>query len=60
LTPAKLSLTNNAGIMHCLPVRRNVELADEIIDGKNSLIQRQAGNRVIAAQTVLKRILQNL
>lgn len=42
LTPEKMKLTNNAGVMHCLPVRRNVELPDEIIDGPNSLIQRQA------------------
>jgi N-succinyl-L-ornithine transcarbamylase len=60
LTPEKMALTNNAGIMHCLPVRRNVELIDELIDGPQSLIMQQAGNRVVAAQTVLKRILQNL
>ena len=60
LTPEKMALTNKAGIMHCLPVRRNVELIDELIDGPESLIMQQAGNRVVAAQTVLKRILQNL
>lgn len=60
LTAEKMALTNNAGIMHCLPVRRNVELIDELIDGPQSLIMQQAGNRVVAAQTVLKRILQNL
>ncbi len=60
LTPEKMALTNNAGIMHCLPVRRNVELIDRLIDGPQSLIMQQAGNRVVAAQTVLKRILQNL
>ena len=60
LTPEKLSVTNNAKVMHCLPVRRNVELPDVIIDGPNSLIQQQAGNRVIAAQTILKRMLQTL
>jgi N-succinyl-L-ornithine transcarbamylase len=60
LTQDKYALTNNAGIMHCLPVRRNVELSDEMIDGPNSLIQRQAGNRVVAAQTVLQQILLNL
>jgi N-succinyl-L-ornithine transcarbamylase len=60
LTQDKYALTNNAGIMHCLPVRRNVELPDEMIDGPNSLIQRQAGNRVVAAQTVLQQILLNL
>jgi N-succinyl-L-ornithine transcarbamylase len=60
LTNEKLALTNNAKVMHCLPVRRNVELSDEIIDGPNSLIQQQAGNRVIAAQTVLKKMLKQL
>jgi N-succinyl-L-ornithine transcarbamylase len=60
LTPEKMNLTNNAGVMHCLPVRRNVELGDDIIDSANSLIQQQAGNRVIAAQTVLKSILKSL
>ena len=60
LTPEKLTVTSNAKIMHCLPVRRNVELPDEIIDGPNSVIQQQAGNRVIAAQTILKRMLQTL
>lgn len=60
LTPQKLTVTNEAKIMHCLPVRRNVELTDAIIDSDASLIQQQAGNRVIAAQTVLKKILESL
>ena len=60
LTNEKLKLTNNAQIMHCLPVRRNVELSDEILDGANSLVQQQAGNRVIAAKTVLKKMLEAL
>jgi len=60
LTKEKLKLTNNAKVMHCLPVRRNVELPDEIIDSDSSIIQLQAGNRVIAAQTVLKKILEGL
>ena len=60
LTPEKLAITSNAKIMHCLPVRRNVELPDDMIDGPNSLIQQQAGNRVIAAQTILNRMLQSL
>jgi N-succinyl-L-ornithine transcarbamylase len=55
----KLALTNNAKVMHCLPVRRNVELSDEILDGGNSLVTRQAGNRVWAAQTVLANILKS-
>jgi N-succinyl-L-ornithine transcarbamylase len=57
LTNEKLKLTNNAKVMHCLPVRRNVELSDEILDGPNSLVTQQAGNRVWAAQAVLSEIL---
>lgn len=55
----KLELTNNAKIMHCLPVRRNLELSDEQLDGENSLILQQSYNRLFAAQTVLKKILEN-
>lgn len=57
LTNEKLKLTNNAKVMHCLPVRRNVELSDEILDGANSIVTKQAGNRVWAAQAVLSEIL---
>jgi N-succinyl-L-ornithine transcarbamylase len=57
LTENKLSLTNNAKVMHCLPVRRNVELSDEILDSESSLVTTQAGNRVWAAQAVLSEIL---
>lgn len=53
-----LKESNNAKIMHCLPVRRNVELTDVLLDGPNSLVQQQAGNRVYAAQTVLKNLLE--
>ncbi len=53
----KLKNTNNAKVMHCLPVRRNVELSDEILDGPNSLVTQEASNRVWAAQSVLKAIL---
>lgn len=56
----KLDTTNHAKIMHCLPVRRNVELPDEIIDSPNSIIQLQAGNRVIAAQMVLRKMIEAL
>ena len=59
LTQEKLLQTNQAKIMHCLPVRRNVELPDEILDGAHSLITQQAGNRVWAAQAVLKAILSS-
>lgn len=59
LTNEKLKLTNNAKVMHCLPVRRNVELSDEILDGPNSIVTQQASNRVWAAQTVLSEILNS-
>lgn len=58
LTNEKLKITNSAKVMHCLPVRRNVELSDEVLDSKNSLILQQAENRLYAAQTVLKKILE--
>ena len=58
LTNKKLALTNDAKVMHCLPVRRNVELSDEILDGSNSLVTKQASNRVWAAQSVLASILE--
>jgi len=58
LTLDKLKQTNNAKVMHCLPVRRNVELSDEILDSENSLVTQEAGNRVWAAQAVLSEILK--
>jgi N-succinyl-L-ornithine transcarbamylase len=58
LTNQKLALTNNAKVMHCLPVRRNVELSDEILDGPNSIVTQEASNRVWAAQAVLSEILK--
>ena len=57
LDNAKLALTNRAQVMHCLPVRRDLELASEVLDGPQSLVIREAGNRVWAAQAVLKRML---
>jgi len=59
LTNKKLELTNQAKVMHCLPVRRNVELSDEVLDGPNSLVTQEASNRVWAAQVVLSEILKN-
>lgn len=56
----KLGLTNNAKVMHCLPVRRDLELSSEILDGPNSLVIKEASNRVWAAQVVLKRILESI
>ncbi len=60
LTNEKLQVTNGAKVMHCLPVRRNVELSDEILDSKNSLVTQQAGNRVWAAQAVISNILKTM
>lgn len=54
----KLKNSNNAKVMHCLPVRRNIELADDILDSENSLVIQQAGNRVWSCQAVLKNILE--
>jgi N-succinyl-L-ornithine transcarbamylase len=59
LTMNKLKLTNNAKVMHCLPVRRNVELSDEVLDSSNSIVTQQASNRVWAAQAVLVEILKH-
>lgn len=58
LSKKKLKLTDNAKIMHCLPVRRNVELSDTVLDSKNSIVTQQAGNRVWAAQAVLAELLK--
>ena len=60
LNNKKIASTADAKVMHCLPVRRNVELSDEILDGKNSLVIQQAANRVYAAQVVLKKILESI
>jgi len=53
------AVTNNAKVMHCLPVRRNVELSDEILDGEMSIVTQQASNRVWAAQAVLSELLRS-
>jgi N-succinyl-L-ornithine transcarbamylase len=60
LNNKKLAITNNAKVMHCLPVRRNVELSDEVLDGPHSIVTQEAGNRVWAAQAVLADILNGL
>jgi N-succinyl-L-ornithine transcarbamylase len=57
LTEEKLKVTNRARVMHCLPVRRNIELSSAVLDGPNSLVTTEAGNRVWAAQAVLAGIL---
>ena len=60
ITNEKLDLTNNAKVMHCLPVRRGLELSHEVLDGPNSLVIEQANNRLYAAQAVLKRMLEGI
>ncbi len=56
----RLKITNGAKVLHCLPVRRDLELGSDILDSDSSLVIEEAGNRVWAAQTVLKRMLENL
>ncbi len=60
ITNKKMALTNNAKFMHCLPVRRNMIVADEVLDSPASGVIRQAGNRIWSAQIILKKILEQL
>lgn len=60
LTMDKLKRSNNAKVMHCLPLRRNVEIDDEVLNSPFSIITEEAGNRVWAAQAVLSEILKEL
>jgi len=60
VTMEKMRLTNNAKFMHCLPVRRNMIVSDEVLDSDLSIVVKEAENRVYSAQTVLKMILENL
>lgn len=57
---AKMALTDNAWFMHCLPVRRNMIVTDEVIESPRSLVIPEAANRVVSAQTVLKEILSDM
>ncbi|MEM1357762.1 MAG: N-acetylornithine carbamoyltransferase [Bacteroidota bacterium] len=52
----KMGLTNNAFFMHCLPVRRNVVVADGVLNSDRSLVLQQANNRTWAAQAVLEAV----
>ncbi|MCB0559273.1 MAG: N-acetylornithine carbamoyltransferase [Lewinellaceae bacterium] len=58
ITPEKMARANNGKFMHCLPVRRNVVVADAVLDSPNSLAIEQANNRTYAAMAVLKSILE--
>ncbi len=58
MTKQKMDLTNNGKFMHCLPVRRNLKVSDDLLDSEASVVIQQAGNRVWAAQAVLKGILE--
>jgi len=60
VTSKKMALTNNAFFMHCLPVRRNMIVTDEVIESPQSLVIPEAANREISAETVIKRILESL
>lgn len=55
----KMKLTNNAFFMHCLPVRRNMIVTDEVIESPQSLVIPEAANREISAQVVIKRLLES-
>ena len=57
---AKMALTDNAYFMHCLPVRRNMIVTDEVIESPRSLVIPEAANREISAQVALKRLLESL
>lgn len=60
VTAEKMALTNNAYFMHCLPVRRNMIVSDEVIESPQSIVIQEAANREISAQTIIKRMLENL
>lgn len=57
---AHMAVTDNAWFMHCLPVRRNMIVSDEVIDSPRSLVIPEAANRVVSAQVVMKRMLESL
>jgi len=60
ITLEKMKQTNNAKFMHCLPVRRNVVVSDDVLDSEYSAVIQEAGNREWSAQAVLKTMLENL
>lgn len=60
ITSEKMALTDNAYFMHCLPVRRNMIVSDDVIESDRSLVIPEAANREISAEVVLKRLLESL
>jgi len=60
ISAKKFENSKEAKVMHCLPVRRNVVIADDILDGNQSIVIEEAGNRVFAAQAVIQEILKSL
>ena len=59
ITSEKMALTNDGNFMHCLPVRRNVVVADAVLDSPNSLVIQQTNNRTFAAQSVLSNLIRH-
>jgi N-succinyl-L-ornithine transcarbamylase len=59
VTREKMNLTNDGKFMHCLPVRRNVEVTDEVLDSPTSIVIHEAGNRLWSAQAVMKKIIED-
>jgi N-succinyl-L-ornithine transcarbamylase len=59
ITKAKMDLTNNGKFMHCLPVRRNLVVTDEVMDSPNSVVLQHAQNRLWSVEAVLKKILED-
>jgi N-succinyl-L-ornithine transcarbamylase len=57
---AHMAVTDNAYFMHCLPVRRNMIVSDEVIDSDRSIVIPEAANRVVSVQTVIKKMLESL
>lgn len=60
VTTEKMALTNKAKFMHCLPVRRNMIVSDDVIESPDSIVIQEAANREISAQVVIKRMLESL
>ncbi len=60
ITSEKMALTNDAFFMHCLPVRRNMIVSDEVIESPRSLVIPEAANRVVSAQTIIRELLSSL